>query len=59
MNLSRLYSLEHKYGWYSSDDTPHGNLDLAFRLLRMDEGVVASRDFDPVHANNFGVNHEP
>ena len=59
MNLSHLCSLERKYGRYSLDDAPHGNFDLALRPLRMDEGVVARRDLDPVHANDFCVNHEP
>ena len=25
----------------------------------MNQGVIARRDLDPVHTNNFGVNHEP
>jgi len=40
-------------------DVPHKNLDLAFRPLCRNEGVVACRDLDPVHTNYLGVNHEP
>ena len=58
MNLSHLLLLEYRHGIPRTDE-PYGNLDLALRPFRMDEGVISRRDLNPVHANDLGVNHEP
>ena len=39
-------------------DIPRSNLDLALGPLRVDEGIAACGDLDPVHPDDLRVNHE-